>query len=435
MPRIQAQNIQVAAGQIGEPPVGNNQQQQLTVLAPGELTSVDQFKNIVLRTDAAGGIVHLSDIARVELASQQYTTAATIDKYPAGAAGGVSGADGECAAGEYGSSGNVEEAFGEFAARGLEYDVAFNNSNFIVANVEDILRDAGDYAGAGCGGGVFVPAGLAGDRSFQPSAIPVSLIGVFAVLYILGYSANTIDLFAIVLAITLVVDDAIVVVENVTRNLEEHPDLSVVEATEKAMAEITGPVIATTLVLVAVFAPVGFVAGITGALYRQFATTISVSVVISAINALTLSPALCALMLKPPEKPRFRLFVWFNKGFDFARGKYGDAVLWLSRRLVVAGVVLGLAFICAYGVFKDYPVFVFTGRGSGLFPDERGDAEWRFAGTHQCGGGQFNQNPDGDAWVAHVVGISGVNSVSQAQEASYAAMVCYFEAVEPAEQQ
>ena len=133
-------------------------------------------------------------------------------------------------------------------------------------------------------------------------AIPVSLIGVFAVLYVLGYSANTVDLFAIVLAITLVVDDAIVVVENVTRTLEEQPDMPVPEATERAMAEITGPVVATTLVLVAVFAPVGFVAGVTGALYRQFAVTISVSVVISAINALTLSPALCGALLRAARR-------------------------------------------------------------------------------------------------------------------------------------
>ena len=115
---------------------------------------------------------------------------------------------------------------------------------------------------------------------------------MFAILYVLGYSANTVDLFAIVLAITLVVDDAIVVVENVTRNLEENPDLPIAQATERAMAEITGPVVATTLVLVAVFAPVGFISGVTGALYRQFAVTISVAVVISGINALTLSPAL-----------------------------------------------------------------------------------------------------------------------------------------------
>ena len=172
---------------------------------------------------------------------------------------------------------------------GLSYTVAYNASNFVAADIEEILRTlvitlilvvAVVY--------VFLQDWRA--TIIPTIAIPVSLIGVFAVLYVMGYSANTIDLFAIVLAITLVVDDAIVVVENVTRNLEEHPELTVAQATEKAMGKIIGPVIATTLVLVAVFAPVGFVSGVTGALYRQFAVTISVSVVISAVNALTLEP-------------------------------------------------------------------------------------------------------------------------------------------------
>ena len=198
-------------------------------------------------------------------------------------------------------------------------------------------------------------------------AIPVSLIGVFAILYVLGYSANTVDLFAIVLAITLVVDDAIVVVENVTRTLEQNETMPVVLATERAMAEITGPVIATTLVLVAVFAPVGFISGVTGALYRQFAVTISVAVVIPAINALTLSPALCALLLRPPRPARFVGFRWFNRGFDFARDNYSIAVRFLARWLILAVLGVAVTFAAAYLVMSSTPSAFLPSEDQGYF--------------------------------------------------------------------
>jgi len=316
---IEAQNVQVSAGQIGEPPVGGDQEQQLTVLAPGELTSVDEFKNIIIQTSPSGGIVHLSDVARVELAAQQYSTSSTLDKNPSATLAIYQAPS----ANALQVSAQVQQTVKALAKNfppGLSYTIAYNASNFVAADIQEILRTLVITL-------ILVVAVVFlflqdWRATIIPTiAIPVSLIGVFAVLYLLGYSANTIDLFAIVLAITLVVDDAIVVVENVTRTLEQHPDMEVGPATEKAMAEITGPVIATTLVLVAVFAPVGFVSGVTGALYRQFAVTISVSVVISAINALTLSPALCAIMLRRPKKVRFSLFRWFNKGFDAARDR------------------------------------------------------------------------------------------------------------------
>ena len=414
---IQAQNIQVAAGQIGEPPVGSDQQQQLTVLAPGELTSADQFKNIVLRTDAAGGIVHLSDVARVELASQQYTTSSRLDKYPAATLAVFQAPS----ANALQVSQEVQAALKQLSAQfppGLQYTVAFNNANFIAADIDEILRTL-VITLVLVVGVVFLFLQDWRATVIPTIAIPVSLIGVFAVLYVLGYSANTIDLFAIVLAITLVVDDAIVVVENVTRNLEEHPELSVVQATEKAMAEITGPVVATTLVLVAVFAPVGFVSGITGALYRQFATTISVSVVISAVNALTLSPALCALMLKPPRKARFKLFVWFNKGFDFARDKYGDTVLFLSRRLALAGVGLGLAFVAAYGVFSITPSSFLPAEDQGYFQMSVALPNGASLERTSMVVAALTKTLMATPGVEHVVGISGVNSVSQAQQAGY----------------
>ncbi len=418
---IEAQNLQVSAGQIGEPPVASDQQQQLTVLAPGELTSTDQFRNIVIRTDAAGGIIHLSDIARVELAAQQYTTSSALDRYAAASLSVYQAPN----ANALQVSQEVQQSMKQLAKQfppGLQYTVAFNNANFIAADIEEIMRTLVITL-------ILVVAVVFlflqdWRATIIPTiAIPVSLIGVFAVLYVLGYSANTIDLFAIVLAITLVVDDAIVVVENVTRNLDEHPDLSVGQATEKAMAEITGPVIATTLVLVAVFGPIGFVSGLTGALYRQFATTISVSVVISAINALTLSPALCALMLRRAEPTRFRPFLWFNKGFNFARDKYADAVLFLSRRLVLALAGLGVAFVIAYGVFSFTPSSFLPAEDQGYFQMSlqlpNGVSLERTNAVVAKLTNTLLKTPG----VAHVIGISGLNVVSQAQQAGYALML------------
>ena len=254
-------------------------------------------------------------------------------------------------------------------------------------------------------------------------AIPVSLIGVFAILYVLGYSANTIDLFAIVLAITLVVDDAIVVVENVTRNLDENPDLSVAQATEKAMAEIAGPVVATTLILVAVFAPVGFVSGVTGALYRQFATTISVSVVISAINALTLSPALCALMLRRPKPTRFVGFKVFNRGFNYARDRYGDTVGFLSRKLLIPVVGLLVVFGASYLFFRVTPSAFLPAEDQGYFflnvQLPNGASLERTNSVIDTVSTMLRKTPG----VANVIGVSGYSIVTSAQEADGGLMI------------
>jgi multidrug efflux pump len=418
---IEAQNIQVSAGQIGEPPVGGDQVQQLTVLAPGELSSVDQFKNIIIRTSPSGGVVRMSDIARVELAAEQYSTSSTLDNNPASTLAVYQSPS----ANALQVSQQVQQTVAALAKNfppGLSYTVAYNASNFVAADIQEILRTLVITL-------ILVVAVvflfLQDWRAtvIPTIAIPVSLIGVFAILYLLGYSANTIDLFAIVLAITLVVDDAIVVVENVTRNLEKSPELSVAEATERAMDEITGPVIATTLVLVAVFAPVGFVSGVTGALYRQFAVTISVSVVISAINALTLSPALCALMLRPPEKKRFPVFRWFNRGFEAARDKYGDVVGWLTRRLALSFGAIIAVFAITIGVFLITP--------SAFLPAE--DQGYFFISVQLPNGASLGRTSDvvsqldgvlrKTTGVAHVIGVSGFDIVNAAQQASDALVI------------
>jgi hydrophobe/amphiphile efflux-1 (HAE1) family protein len=411
---IEAQNIQVAAGQIGQPPVGGAQQQQLTVLATGRLSNVKQFENIVVRTNKNGGVVRIGDLGRVELGAQQYTSSSTMDGIPSAALAVFESPNANGLA----VARAVEQQMRTIAAGfppGLKYAIVYNATNFVSAAISEIMWTlaitlvlvvAVIYVFLQDWRATLIPA----------VAIPVSLIGVFAILYILGYSANTVDLFAIVLAITLVVDDAIVVVENVSRHLAENPRRPLAEATEQAMAEITGPVVATTLVLVAVFAPVGFISGITGALYRQFAVTISVSVVISAINALTLSPALCALILRPPRQTRFFGFRWFNRGFTFARDRYGHTVGVLSRRLVFAAAGIIAAFALAYLVLGITP--------SAFLPSE--DQGYFFINVQMPNGASIERTQRmlqrvGDMvlkmpGVAHVINIGGFSLVTGAQE-------------------
>ena len=413
---IEAQNLQVSAGQIGQPPVRAGQQQQLTILAPGELTSVAEFRNIVVVAEPSGGIVRLADIARVQLGAETYQTDSTLDRFPASTLA-VFQAPNANALSVATAVQRTVRAMSKHFPPGLTYTVAYNASKFVSADIEEILRTLGITLVLVVGV-VFLFLQDWRATVIPTIAIPVSLIGVFAVLYLLDYSANTIDLFAIVLAITLVVDDAIVVVENVTRNLEQHPELSVAEATEKAMGEITGPVIATTLVLVAVFAPVGFISGVTGALYRQFAVTISVSVVISAVNALTLSPALCAIMLRPPRPVRFPVFVWFNRGFEVARARYGYAVGILSRRVSIVAAGIVTVFALAYVMFTITP--------SAFLPEE--DQGYIELNVQLPNGASLDRTNavlsrintilHGPRGVAHVIGISGYSRITGAQESN-----------------
>ncbi|HET6183818.1 MAG TPA: efflux RND transporter permease subunit [Acetobacteraceae bacterium] len=410
---IQAVNVQAAAGQIGAPPIGGEQQQELTVLAPGRLSDPKQFANIIVRA-TPNGIVRVGDVAQVQLAAQQYSSAAALDGSPSATLAVYQTPNAnalQLAATIERDMKTLSRQFPE----GLSYAIVYNASNFVRANIDEILRTlaitlvlviAVVY--------VFLQNWRA--TLIPTIAIPVSLIGVFAVLYVLGYSANTVDLFAIVLAITLVVDDAIVVVENVTRTLEDHPEMPRAQATRQAMAEITGPVVATTLVLVAVFAPVGFISGVTGALYRQFAVTISVSVVISAINALTLSPALCALLLRPPRPAGFFAFRWFNHGFEVARNGYGRTVRFLSRRLALAALSMIAVFAAACLVFEGTPTSFLPVEDQGyFFVNVQLPAGASLTRTEQevADIGRLVRQTPG---VAHAIEIGGFSLVAGAQE-------------------
>jgi multidrug efflux pump len=331
---IQQQNVQASAGQIGAPPAPAGQQQQLTILAQGRLSDVDAFRNIIVRTNANGAVVRVGDIGTVELGAQTYGSRSKLNGQPAATLVVYQAAD----ANALNVAQSVEAELERLSQRfpeGLDYAVVFDTTRFVNATIEEIvLTLAITFALVVAVTYLF----LQDWRStlIPTLAIPVSLIGVFAVLLAAGYSANTVTLFALILAIGLVVDDAIVVVENVRRVMEEEPELSSAEAARRAMAQVTGPIVASTLVLAAVFVPVAFLPGITGQLYRQFAVTISVSFLISGINSLTLSPALCALLLRRTEMYRRGPFAVFNRLLDRTRDAYGRLVAGGSRWLVVS---------------------------------------------------------------------------------------------------
>ncbi|MGV6849761.1 MAG: efflux RND transporter permease subunit [Marinibacterium sp.] len=336
---IREQNLEVSAGQIGAPPVPGDQQFQYTIKSKGRLTSVKEFEDIVIRTGDAGSIVHVRDVARVELGARSYTASGTYEGKPATVLA-VYQAPGENALAV--SEGVLAELerLSKLFPDDLDYAVPYNSTDFVEQSLSDVVTTL-IMTFVLVIAVVFLFLGNVRATIIPAVAIPVSLIGTFALLLAFGMSLNTVSLFALVLAIGIVVDDAIVVVENVERIIAEE-GLSPPEATRKAMGQITGPVIATTLVLLAVFLPVTLMPGITGRLYSQFAVTISTAVAISSINALTLSPALCAMVLRPRSGPPRGILALFERGIEGTRGGYSGIV----RRLVRVPLI-GLAVIVA----------------------------------------------------------------------------------------
>jgi len=363
---VQAQSVQASAGAIGGPPIGANQQQELTIVAHGRLATPQEFGNIVLRTNANGAVVRISDVARVELGAQSYAAesqlngkpSATVVVYQAPEANALS------------VSSAVRAELTRLSQRfpqDLTSAIVFDTTKFVTATVEEIAMTLGI---------TFILVVLVTYIFLQdvratliPTlTVPVSLIGVFAILYVAGYSANSITLFALILAIGLVVDDAIVVVENVQRLLEEEPGISSAEAAHRSMQQVTGPVIATTLVLGAVFVPVAFLGGVTGQLYRQFAVTITVSVLLSALNALTLSPALASLLLRPPTgRPRMAPLRWFSATLDRTRNGYVRIAGWFGRHLMAVLLVFLLIAGGLYAFFKLLPTGFLPSEDQGYF--------------------------------------------------------------------
>jgi len=330
---VQGQNVQAALGRIGAAPVSSDQQYQLTVKTQGRLTKPEEFANIVLRTNPNGSVVRVKDVARVEMGSR------TSDRYSRfnGAPGAAMGIYQSPGANAIQVAKQVRTTMEELSKRfpdDLSYGVFFDTTVFVSATIDEVIKTLGE-AFILVGIVVFLFLGKLRTTIIPLIAVPVSIIGTFAVMLVIGYTANTVSLLALVLAIGIVVDDAIVVIENVERVVEEEPELTIAEATKKAMGEITGPIIAITFVLLAVFVPVAFIPGISGQLFRQFAVAVSVAMLISAVNALTLSPALCSLLITRSHGTGGPMRYVMN-GIDKVRDGYASIV----RRLVRIGFVV-----------------------------------------------------------------------------------------------
>jgi hydrophobe/amphiphile efflux-1 (HAE1) family protein len=350
---IKAQNVQAAVGRLGARPISNDQQQQLNVQTQGRLNSVAEFENIVVRTNPDGSVLRLRDVARVDLGAANLDRDTRLNGGPA-AAVAIYQSPG---ANAITSLKAVRDKITELQKRfpeDLSWKVTYDPTAFVTATIEEVKKTLIE-AFILVVLVVFLFLGSVRATLIPTFAVPVSLIGTFIALKAVGYSANSVSLLALVLAIGIVVDDAIVVVENVERVMEEHPELSPAEATKRAMAEITAPILAITLVLLSVFVPVAFIPGISGELFRQFAVTVAVSMVLSATNALTLSPALCAMLLRPRHGPRRGVMGIVMRSIDRVRDGYGAVVARIVRFSVIGLAMVAVAGVGVVGLAKITP--------------------------------------------------------------------------------
>jgi len=359
---IRAQNVQAAAGVVGGAPSVPGLDLQLSINAEGRLRTAEEFGSIIVKSGPNGEITRLSDIARIELGTSSYALRSLLDNKPAVAVP-VFQAPGSNA---IQISDRVREVMAEIREtmpEGVEYRIVYDTTRFVRASIRAVVETLFEAIA------LVVIVVVVFLQTWRASiipllAVPVSIVGTFAVMYVAGFSVNALTLFGLVLAIGIVVDDAIVVVENVERNIEQGHGPR--EAAYHAMREVSGPIVAIALVLVAVFVPLAFITGLTGQFYRQFALTIAISTVISAINSLTLSPALAALLLRDHAAPKDRLgriidftLGWFFRGFNavFRRGSaaYGASVGRVARHKSLAMAVYAVLLGGTWMVFQAVP--------------------------------------------------------------------------------
>jgi hydrophobe/amphiphile efflux-1 (HAE1) family protein len=361
---IRAQNIQAAVGRIGARPIGNDQEFQLNIRTQGRLTTVEEFNAIVVRANPDGSFVRIGDVARVELGAKTSDSFGRLNGQPSAVIGIYQAPGANALATGAGVQATLERLSKSFPA-GVAYRTTYDTTTFVKDSIHEVVRTLLE-AFVLVVIVVFIFLGSFRATLIPSIAVPVSLVGTFAVMLALGYSANTVSLLALVLAIGIVVDDAIVVVEQVEHVMHEHPELSPAEATKMAMGQITAPIIAITLVLLSVFVPVAFLPGISGQLYRQFAVAVSVSMVISAINALTLSPALCAVFLRRSHGRR-GLIRYMMNGIDYMRDRYAGGVAFLVRRAIIGIPVLVLVVIATVVLFRITPSGFLPAEDQGAF--------------------------------------------------------------------
>ncbi|MBA4330243.1 MAG: multidrug efflux RND transporter permease subunit [Polaromonas sp.] len=359
---IRGQNVQAAAGVVGASPGLPGVDMQLSINAQGRLQNEEEFGDIIVKTGSDGAVTRLRDISRIELGASEYALRSLLNNKPA-VGMGVFQAPGS---NSLEISDAVRQTMDELAKNmpeGVEYRIAYDPTQFVRASIQSVITTLLEAVA------LVVLVVILFLQTWRASiipllAVPVSVVGTFAVLHLLGFSINALSLFGLVLAIGIVVDDAIVVVENVERNIEA--GLSPREATYRAMREVSGPIIAIALVLVAVFVPLAFISGLTGQFYKQFAVTIAISTVISAINSLTLSPALAALLLKSHDAPKDaltrgmdkvfgRFFAWFNRLFKRGASAYSGGVKGAISRKTLMLVMYGVLVGATIGIFKLVP--------------------------------------------------------------------------------
>ncbi len=349
---IREQNVQAAAGVVGASPGMPNIDLQLSINAQGRLSNEEDFGDIIVKTEPSGAVTRLRDIARLELGASEYALRSLLNNKPAVAVPIFAAPNSNAIE----ISDNVRKTMAEIKKNmpeGVDYQIVYDPTQFVRASIDAVVHTLLEAVL------LVVLVVILFLQTWRASmipllAVPVSIIGTFAVLYLFGFSINALTLFGLVLAIGIVVDDAIVVVENVERNIEA--GLSPRDATYRAMREVSGPIIAIALVLVAVFVPLAFITGLSGQFYKQFALTIAISTVISAINSLTLSPALAALLLKGHGEPKDRLTLaidkylgWLFRGFNqlFSRGIHayrGGVTRAISRKGLMVANVRGARF-------------------------------------------------------------------------------------------
>jgi multidrug efflux pump len=348
---IRGENVQAAAGVVGASPAPDRTDLQLSINAQGRLASEAEFGDIIVKTERSGAVTRLRDVARIELGASEYALRSLLDNKPAVAIGIFAAPNSNAIQ----ISDNVRKTMAEIKKtmpEDADYQIVYDPTQFVRASIKAVVRTLLEATA------LVVLVVILFLQTWRASiiplvAVPVSIVGTFSLLYLFGFSINALSLFGLVLAIGIVVDDAIVVVENVERNIAE--GRSPREATYQAMREVTNPIIAIALVLVAVFVPLAFISGLSGQFYRQFAMTIAISTVISAINSLTLSPALAALLLKPHQKEKNAFFRLFNRYFGAASNAYSRGVGGvLSRKALMLGIYVALLAVTGV-LFKAVP--------------------------------------------------------------------------------
>ena len=410
---LREQNIQAASGQVGAPPAKPGTEFQFSVTVKGRLVLVEEFENIIVRALPDGSMLRLRDVARVELGGKDYKSFGRLNTAPAALIGLYQLPTANALQTAEACRARLAE-LATFFPPGIQYSVNFDTTQFVSASIHEVLITLLE-AFVLVIAVVFLFLGSWRATLIPMLAVPVSLIGTFAVFVPFGFTINTLTLFGMVLAIGIVVDDAIVVVEAVSHHLQK--GLTPIRATELTMEEVTGPIIATSLVLCAVFVPVTFMGGITGRLYQQFAITLSISVLLSSLVALSLTPALCVLLLRPPRQTPNRLdafFAGFNRWFDRITQHYTRLCSLLIRRGLITAVLLLAMYLGAFGLLRTLPTSFVPDEDQGYFfvvtslPDgasqERTEAVLKKVEEH------FRAVPE----VRDIITIGGLNLFSSA---------------------